>query len=1211
MRFLLFNVYIVMTSSDHHCCSHDHSKHDDNHSVTASVSTSIGKPVLANSTSTINYNVDDETKTVSQLFDIAWKIQNNLQDSNIDTTSDDYATKLSEEIRLLKLLEERIQALDLFSKNEHYDEVTTNNIRYFLIYAFLGWLYQTKRSKPSARIINVQQACDYYKKFLTITKQYFLHQHQIPEPLSTDGDQIDLNSPGDLAKGNRNMTKMAQDRASKIRGHMKRREDEEAMYAYEEAMKRDTTDEEAKRNFYLSKVRWWINVAIDDIDCLYEELKLLQQRALLTDDNEILHRPQKTTNPLKTMILTRDQLQSKVFGAGYPSISTMTVNEFYQNLTKQGFMPTEEEQKALKNAPMTFPTASDMEKETIAKEEHVEKDDPNMIRYLRSKDEFKEEHLRVGKDVVVELKNDLSIAGTLHSVDQYLNVKLTEVQVLDPEKYPHIQSVKHCFIRGSVIRYIQLPPDDVDTQLLQEATRKELFFIAMLASTSTSLRCFPVRYGPGTEIISAVHRLMEANHLKATFIMSCVGSVRSATVRFAATHDHTTLTTPHEIVSLVGTFDEKTHHIHGSFSDSKGNPNSHASVENDTPPSRSSITDTPSHLTSNFIATISQQYMPSPRNLRNPSPPKESQDDLPRDDMIGDTMYSKSWLCKVLLKLIELVSPQSHESFINHIRHHSTLQKSASIKQYLNSPLSTSESPTTSTLSKRTNSPSNIVAESSSTSSPIVLELEEIFENELCELWDISVNRDVVQLLYDFNSLELFLLVLLECKYQRCIEIVIGIIGNMACSKGDDDTVDNNISLKIVQHETLIQTLINLLSIEDCPTLIQLFRLFYTLLLRLDTRSFMYEHIKSNSAICYECFCFILQSCLNSQLLYHCSCVLLILLDECEMFEHEGINNTDETSRLLLDSLCNAINTIIEQNEGVINTTVKNETLEHLFNCLQIYTTYLNLSILLAEYKDTIMKLVKIILERLANDDVVQIKSLLLLSCLSILKYYLQEYGLIILDKKLFDALLIIVNTFYQEKKHKQRQLSKDYRRQRSRTSSKSATNELSHSTHRSKHRHDQNEGLEQKNNNTISDEFLATTSKQSNELSSVISTTHSVPPLPAAAAATAANASMCVDWEEDDDEHAELLRDNDNSLNGKRDYDPQMSEENDLHHTAYEIIDELFLDIFYRSIKNQYQNSMENNLFNMLNVEQRQLFRKIIFNFCNIEKRLNDILDL
>lgn len=45
-----------------------------------------------------------------------------------------------------------------------------------------------------------------------------------------------------------------------------------------------------------------------------------------------------------------------------------------------------------------------------------------------------------------------SITGTLHSVDQYLNIKLTDISVTDPEKYPHMLSVKNCFIRGSVVR---------------------------------------------------------------------------------------------------------------------------------------------------------------------------------------------------------------------------------------------------------------------------------------------------------------------------------------------------------------------------------------------------------------------------------------------------------------------------------------------------------------------------------------------------------------------------------------------------------------------------------------------------------------------------------------------------------------------------------------------------------------------------------------
>uniref|UniRef100_A0A8B9KTS2 Smx5 n=1 Tax=Astyanax mexicanus TaxID=7994 RepID=A0A8B9KTS2_ASTMX len=56
---------------------------------------------------------------------------------------------------------------------------------------------------------------------------------------------------------------------------------------------------------------------------------------------------------------------------------------------------------------------------------------------------------------------------------QYLNIKLTDISVTDPEKYPHMLSVKNCFIRGSVVRYVQLPADEVDTQLLQDAARKE------------------------------------------------------------------------------------------------------------------------------------------------------------------------------------------------------------------------------------------------------------------------------------------------------------------------------------------------------------------------------------------------------------------------------------------------------------------------------------------------------------------------------------------------------------------------------------------------------------------------------------------------------------------------------------------------------------------------------------------------------------------
>ena len=108
----------------------------------------------------------------------------------------------------------------------------------------------------------------------------------------------------------------------------------------------------------------------------------------------------------------------------------------------------------------------------------------------------------VGKVVTVELKNDLQIKGTLHSVDQYLNVKLTDISVPEEERFPHMVrpsgttvcmdqrtlrqrapsqlAVKNCFVRGSVLRYIQLPPEQVDTELLQ--VRHELLSPSCAAS---------------------------------------------------------------------------------------------------------------------------------------------------------------------------------------------------------------------------------------------------------------------------------------------------------------------------------------------------------------------------------------------------------------------------------------------------------------------------------------------------------------------------------------------------------------------------------------------------------------------------------------------------------------------------------------------------------------------------------------------------------
>lgn len=68
----------------------------------------------------------------------------------------------------------------------------------------------------------------------------------------------------------------------------------------------------------------------------------------------------------------------------------------------------------------------------------------------KEKDTLEHSDLTSTAEVTVELKNDISIRGTLKSVDQYLNIKLDDITVLDDLKYPHMvcQESSICCKRG-------------------------------------------------------------------------------------------------------------------------------------------------------------------------------------------------------------------------------------------------------------------------------------------------------------------------------------------------------------------------------------------------------------------------------------------------------------------------------------------------------------------------------------------------------------------------------------------------------------------------------------------------------------------------------------------------------------------------------------------------------------------------------------------
>jgi len=74
---------------------------------------------------------------------------------------------------------------------------------------------------------------------------------------------------------------------------------------------------------------------------------------------------------------------------------------------------------------------------------------------------------------------------------------------------------------------------------------------------SKSMNVYPMRVGPNIELVSTLKKFVQDNGLNAAFIVTCAGSVKKATLRFAFTPDIDdfkieTFESNFEILSLTG-----------------------------------------------------------------------------------------------------------------------------------------------------------------------------------------------------------------------------------------------------------------------------------------------------------------------------------------------------------------------------------------------------------------------------------------------------------------------------------------------------------------------------------------------------------------------------------------------------------------------------------------------------------------------------------
>ncbi|GAA50174.1 immunoglobulin-binding protein 1 [Clonorchis sinensis] len=158
-------------------------------------------------------------------------------------------------------------------------------------------------------------------------------------------------------------------------------------------------DEEILREYHLTLVRHWALLAEDEYPTLVQEEQIL---SLSPQDLEEQTQPAApVSKPFKPFILTRNAVQAAVFGAGYPSLPTMTVDQFADEQIRRGVFPAVDSVLPPLNPDETVRRYDPSDAERIADEKKSaeddtleDTDDPQYLRRARAMDEFKDEHRR-------------------------------------------------------------------------------------------------------------------------------------------------------------------------------------------------------------------------------------------------------------------------------------------------------------------------------------------------------------------------------------------------------------------------------------------------------------------------------------------------------------------------------------------------------------------------------------------------------------------------------------------------------------------------------------------------------------------------------------------------------------------------------------------------------------------------------------------------
>ncbi|CAG8459055.1 2441_t:CDS:2 [Paraglomus brasilianum] len=278
----------------------------------------------------------------SEEFSQGQQLYTSIEESTLDSVDSGYQNDVKKAIGHFTRCAHLVRELSLFSINETVDDISTTDLKYLLVEAYLGTLHI--KLNEGDRLVCLEKAKLYLEQFLENVELYSLISDQDKKYLESVKAQV----TGDPAKS----------RDEKIARAKRKKEIEKELKTLQSFLQNSLTEdrEDFDRKHVLKLIELFVQKSIDELRAIMNEIEMViimqkmqeQQRNGQTDDRVNVHQPQRATGsngslldkdgkPQRPFVLTskREEIKNSLWRPHW-SLPTMSIDEYLQLEAQRG-----------------------------------------------------------------------------------------------------------------------------------------------------------------------------------------------------------------------------------------------------------------------------------------------------------------------------------------------------------------------------------------------------------------------------------------------------------------------------------------------------------------------------------------------------------------------------------------------------------------------------------------------------------------------------------------------------------------------------------------------------------------------------------------------------------------------------------------------------------------------------------------------------------